>query len=316
MNNMNEINVFYMRVFTSLYENKNAMSVAKSLDVAPSKISRCLSSLRHTLNDQLFIRRQYGFEATAMADKLYPCFQQLLATVEQVEHISHPEQANVERELTIHAPATLRNCLFTRLQQALSQQGLHYSLNVKPLSEHTPDELLQQGSDLVLAFQPSESEQCDSHFIAKGEQLFLIAHEDHPLFSRPDGEMLEQCLNYPFVIVDCPAFNDKVDPLELYAIERQRNIKIAGHMSGLSEAANHLRQTDNFTFVASSCAAEFFNDFPELKARRFTQPEFDQLHERSDVPLYYAIQRKSAPVPPTVIQALDQLIGPCVTLQR
>ncbi|MEZ9165517.1 LysR family transcriptional regulator, partial [Shewanella sp. 10N.286.55.A9] len=68
---LSELDIFCLIVFKTLYENGHANSTATALQVSAPKVSRCLTQLRITFNDELFYRRQQGLKPTPLAEALY-----------------------------------------------------------------------------------------------------------------------------------------------------------------------------------------------------------------------------------------------------
>ncbi|MBY6188208.1 LysR family transcriptional regulator [Marinobacter hydrocarbonoclasticus] len=314
MDKMRDINLFTIRVFVMVYESLNSLSVANALNVAPSKISRCLGALRHALGDPLFIRRQYGFEPTPTADKLYPYFQQMLCLLGQINDSTNGTSTAPQRHYVIYAPPTLSCRLGTALKKSASEAGKELSLSVRPLSASGPEDLLQGRVDMMLSFKASEKERLDSRFIAAGELLYIVARDDHPIWQRPANNMLDAIINYPFLVTECPAFNDRIDPLELYALDQGRQLKLAGKAGVLSEVSDYLIDSDAITFIGARTAAEYLDHFPGVSIRQMSEPEFQLLHDRCPPPNYYLVARKEeGSVPPWLIEALCDFVHNSVT---
>lgn len=314
MDKMRDINLFTIRVFVMVYESLNSLSVANALNVAPSKISRCLSALRHALGDPLFIRRQYGFEPTPTADKLYPYFQQILCLLGQINENTGEAGTAPQRHYIIYAPPTLSCRLGTVLKKRAAEERQELSLSVRPLSATGPEDLLQGRADLMLSFKASEKERLDSRFIATGERLYIVARDDHPIWQRPPNNMLDAIINYPFLVTECPAFNDRIDPLELYALDQGRQLKLAGKAGVLSEVSDYLMDSDAITFIGATTAAEYLQHFPGVTMREMSEPEFNLLHDRCPPPNYYVIGRKEeGAVPEWLMTSLCDFVHESVT---
>ncbi len=311
MDKLKDINLFTIRVFVMVYESLNSLTVANALNVAPSKVSRCLGSLRHALGDPLFIRRQYGFEPTPAADRLYLYFQQIIGLADQVCAGAQPSP---QKHYVLCAPATLSCKLASQLrhQAALEQQEL--SLSVRPLTASGTDDLLQGRADLMLTFKPSGKERLESQLIATGERLFVVARDKHPIWQRPANNMLDAIINYPFLVTECPAFNDRIDPLERYALDHGRQLKIAGRAGVLSEVSDSLMESDAITFIGAQQAAEFMEHIPGISIRELSEPEFFLLHERCPPPQYYRVRRREdSALPAWLLECVSTLVTRSVT---
>ncbi len=291
MNKLRDINLFSIIIFVKVYESLNAQAVATALQVPPSKISRSLGTLRHALNDVLFIRRQYGFEPTPMADRLYPYFQQMLSILDTVENTTTPSALKPHKHYTLLAPATLTCRLGTALKARAEQEPGKVSLTIKTMSNCGCDDLVQGQADLMLNFKASDKSRLTSRLIASGELLFVIANEKHPIWRCPPNQMLDNIIQYPFLITECPFFNDRIDPLELYAIDQGRRLDVIGNVDSLSEVTEYIENSDAVTFVGLRVSADYLAHFPGIKAQQLNDAEFEKLHKRAPPPNYYLVTR-------------------------
>ena len=69
---LSRLDYFTLKVLIGLYEYKNGSIVAEKLNSSQPKISRALSTMREVIQNELFIRQQYGLHPNAMAERLYP----------------------------------------------------------------------------------------------------------------------------------------------------------------------------------------------------------------------------------------------------
>ncbi|GAA4895047.1 LysR family transcriptional regulator [Ferrimonas pelagia] len=314
MNRLGDINIFTIKVFVMVYESLNSLSVANSLNVAPSKVSRCLSAMRHAMDDKLFIRRQYGFEPTPLADKLYPYFQQVLCLCSQASENCERNQTQLKHSFVISAPPTLSNRLAARLKRVAAEHEFDLALHVRPLTSNAYDELVQHRTDLLITFKPCDKEQTESTFIATGNQVYLVGRQDHAIWQRPTTNFLQAMVNYPFLITECTAFNDRIDPLELYAMDHGQQLHLAGKASALSEVSEYLLDSDALSFIGSHCAARFLGHMPGLRAQPLTSVEYDLLHERQSRPEYYCVTRKDdSQLPKWLIEEVQHFVRDNVT---
>ena len=87
MNKINNIDLNLLKVFQVIYTEKHITRAAEQLGMTQSAVSHCLSRLRHTLDDPLFLRSKNGVEPTARADEISGPLQlalgQILDTVNQ-----------------------------------------------------------------------------------------------------------------------------------------------------------------------------------------------------------------------------------------
>lgn len=81
---LSRLDYFTLKVLIGLFEYKNGCIVAEKLNSTQPKISRALSKMREVINDELFIRQQYGLHPNAMAERLYPFAQAIVTAYDQM----------------------------------------------------------------------------------------------------------------------------------------------------------------------------------------------------------------------------------------
>lgn len=70
MTNIRNLDLNLLRVFDMLMDEKNVSRAAEKLSVSQPAVSGMLTRLRHSLNDQLFVRSQHGIVPTTRANEL------------------------------------------------------------------------------------------------------------------------------------------------------------------------------------------------------------------------------------------------------
>ncbi|WP_169307085.1 LysR family transcriptional regulator [Ferrimonas sediminicola] len=315
MDRLKDINIFSFQVFVLVYESLNSLSVAQTLNVPASKISRCLNSLRHALDDPLFYRKQYGFEPSEMATRIYPEMKKILELAGQACSVDQDENNRLKQELTIACPTGLCVKLSRRLQEQAREHGQHFTFIVKPINHHVDNEIQHGNVDVAISFESSHSEGVKSEFVTKGTGLYVVGNHRHPLWQRSPQPQLKEIIDYPFIVADCPAFNDRIDPLEVYANDIDRHLDVEVKVSGLTELADQLESTSSLTFVGQKYAAEFLNRMSDLEVRRLPQDQFELLHQRMGVPSYYLLSPpRGRNLPDWLLPAMSEFITSSVVL--
>lgn len=315
MDRLKDINIFSFQVFVLVYESLNSLSVAQTLNVPASKISRCLNSLRHALDDPLFYRKQYGFEPSEMATRIYPEMKKILELAGQACTVDMDDNNRLKQELTIACPTGLCVKLSRCLQEHAQEHGQHFTVIVKPINHHVDNEIQHGNVDVAISFESSSSEGVKSQFITKGTGLYVAGGHDHPIWRRSPLPQLEEIIDYPFIVADCPAFNDRIDPLEVYANDINRSLEVEVKVSGLTELADQLDNSSSLTFVGQKYAAEFLSRMSDLEVRRLPQDQFDLLHQRMGVPSYYLLSPpRGRNLPEWLLPAISEFVTSTVVL--
>ncbi|USD38121.1 MULTISPECIES: LysR family transcriptional regulator [Ferrimonas] len=315
MDKLRDINIFSFQVFVLVYESLNSLSVAQTLNVPASKISRCLNSLRHALDDPLFHRKQYGFEPSEMATRIYPEMKRVLELAGQACSLGQEENNRLKQEIVIACPTGLCIKLAQYLQASANENNQHFTFNVKPITHHIDSEIQHGDIDVAISFESSTAEGVRSQFITEGNALFVVGNHQHPIWQRSIQPQLKEIIDYPFIVTDCPAFNDRIDPLEVYANDIGRHLNIETKVSGLTELADQLETSRGLTFIGQKYAAEFMDRLSDISIRRLPQDQFDLLHQRMGVPNYYLLSHpRQQQMPEWLLSCIEQFIINSVVL--
>ncbi|QIZ77525.1 LysR family transcriptional regulator [Ferrimonas lipolytica] len=309
MARIKDINVFSAQVFVAVFDSLNALLVSKQLNVAPSKVSRCLAGLRHSLNDELFIRKQYGFEATPMAERVYPYFKELLEVADEMAQICNAKGSLKDqgKVVVVEVPPLFSCCVFNNDADTFTEQ-----LVIEPLTNDSVDNLLKGKSDLIISFLPSNHKGIKTSFVASSEQLYVVTRKNHPLWNNSDSTCLNDLLDYPYVEVSCPTLTERIHPLELYAQTHGRNLQYLEPSTGLDAAVKKIKNCNAFILVSTNCGVRFIESNPDLHCQRLAQAEFDRLHQRCEVATYYILTARTRPVDEVIFKHIYQVMADCV----
>lgn len=134
LNNIRRLDITALLVFAAVMRGRKTREVAEAMGLTQSAVSHALNRLRDALDDPLFLRRPHGLEPTALARRLEPKIEAVLAGLDA---LSAPEPdfdpaaavgalrlAAYDYELGLLAPA-----LIARLRDAAP--GLRVSATAK-----------------------------------------------------------------------------------------------------------------------------------------------------------------------------------------
>ncbi|MCY7295582.1 LysR family transcriptional regulator [Alteromonas sp. a30] len=99
---MQQLDLNLLKIFESLYQQRNMTQTAQVLNLTPSAVSHAVKRLRESLNDPLFVRQGSKMQPTPACRRLAP---QLLAHLHQLrqtlQQFTHFEPANTEQTFHI-----------------------------------------------------------------------------------------------------------------------------------------------------------------------------------------------------------------------
>jgi DNA-binding transcriptional LysR family regulator len=130
--NPDRIDLNLLRVFNTVFEERNLLRAGRRLNLSQSAISHALARLRQSLEDDLFVRTATGMQptarATAMAGPLRSALQQISSTLGN-EPFS---PATTDREFVIAANDYITMLLMGTLGRSVQEQAPFANLVVRP----------------------------------------------------------------------------------------------------------------------------------------------------------------------------------------
>ncbi|MDO6677219.1 LysR family transcriptional regulator [Shewanella sp. 4_MG-2023] len=289
---ISELDVFCLLVFKTIYETGFANLAAKELNVSAPKISRCLTALRLTFDDELFYRRQQGLRPTALAEHLYKPICSFCESASNIERIVH--EGNCTNSSTVLNIA-VTPIIMTSLSMALGSDDIMDKLGKVRMhiwNEHS-EELIHQGDiDLGINLGPASASDLLSESLGHSDSTSIVARTNHPIWGY-DAISLDDIANYPFLLLDTKGFNDKLDFFQIYC--RQSGIEPLNisRVSSIEEWFCHLLTMRSFSFIATSEAA-VLNHFNALRVESLPETEREKLLGHGAAPQYHLIERTSS----------------------
>ncbi len=280
MANIKNLDLNLLRVFDTLIDEKNVSRAAEKLSVSQPAVSGMLTRLRHSLNDQLFIRSQHGIvptiRAQALAGPIRKLLRELDAVLEPTFFIPH------EAELTLSIAATdySLNAIVEPFLQALRQQAPKIKVAVRWINEHELFEQMERGIiDLALTTPEAAPAELRSRTLFN-ETYVCVLRNEHPLL-EDKSLTLDQFCNVEHAIVSYVggAFEGTTDTV-LRSLGRQRRVVLS--VPSFLSLASILKNSDLCAVVPKRIMKNM-HDLTTVKLP-FEVPGFTKIvawHERS-----------------------------------
>lgn len=145
---MKQLDFNLLRVLEVLLEEQSVTAAASRLHLSQSAVSKQLSKLRETFDDQLFDRTAYGLKATPRALELAPELREVLQRLDQFTRPNTFEPAESRRRFRIHLVETAYSLTFPYFMPQLLKQAPQVSLNCQTWSLDSLDKLLRCEIDM------------------------------------------------------------------------------------------------------------------------------------------------------------------------
>ncbi|MEM9101743.1 MAG: LysR family transcriptional regulator [Pseudomonadota bacterium] len=119
-----QLDLNLLKVFESLYQERNMTQVAKTLFISPSAVSHAIKRLRQALDDDLFVRQGAQMRPTPLCDSIAP---RIIASLERLRQVLQScgefTFSETQQTFTIAQPEPIEPIVLPRLQQELLQQA-------------------------------------------------------------------------------------------------------------------------------------------------------------------------------------------------
>ncbi|GAA0788479.1 MULTISPECIES: LysR family transcriptional regulator [Pseudomonadati] len=282
---ISELDVFCLLVFKTIYETGYANIAAKSLGVSAPKVSRCLTSLRNTFDDELFYRRQQGLKPTPLAEQLYQPICQFSDTIDQIESVAQQTKRNPLKPVLNVAVSP---SIITSLAMSLSLPEFfnHFGpLRLHPWQNDTEEKIHKGEIDFGIGFDEQNQHGLNVTPIIEVSSLYVVANKDHPIWQCPSPISIEDIAEFDYVYLKCHGYNHRIDPLELYCQESGHFLTNIEYVSGLDDWYWHLMTMGSvsLTIMPEGLIA---NDIPRVCSQPLPTKELNKLKKVMNFPVY------------------------------
>ncbi|NRA70429.1 MAG: LysR family transcriptional regulator [Gammaproteobacteria bacterium] len=230
-NKIQQLDFNLLKVFESLYLERNMTTVANILFISPSAVSHAIKRLRLVLNDQLFVRQGQQMQPTPLCQTLAP---QLIETLGKLRQILQTcgdfELKNTQQtfKLAIHdviEPAVLRN-----IQHAMAIETPQAKLSsVKLIRAQMNRQLATNQIDVAIDIALPIKKPIN-HLFLSSDHFCVLMDKSHVL---ANGLTPESYIAAQHLVVSSRAFGSSVEDLALLqqGINRDINIRCQSYQS-------------------------------------------------------------------------------------
>ncbi|WP_017385280.1 LysR family transcriptional regulator [Acinetobacter baylyi] len=227
MTNIRNLDLNLLRVFDMLMDEKNVSRAAEKLSVSQPAVSGMLTRLRHSLNDQLFVRSQHGIVPTTRANELAGPIKKLL---QELDVLLEPVEFSPEStELTFSIAATdySLKAIIESLLIKLTALAPRIRISVRWINERYLLEQMERGIIDIALTTPDASPLDFKSKTLFNESYVCVLRSDHP-FSKFEELTLDQFCSLKHAIVSYTggAFTGTTDKV-LSDLGRERQVVLS-----------------------------------------------------------------------------------------
>ncbi|ACJ27702.1 Regulatory protein, LysR [Shewanella piezotolerans WP3] len=289
---LSELDIFCLIVFKTLYENGHANTTASELQVSAPKVSRCLTQLRITFNDELFYRRLQGLKPTPLAEALYEPICGFYRVVNYIEQVAFDEDKITQiPSLNIAVTQSIMSSLAVAISEYAEQEAMG-KVRLHCWDSHTAERIHNGELDFGIGFDTSMTSELECELLGSVDNVHIAARVQHPIWQYMPNITLEQIAQQPFLYLESKGFNDKVDPLEMYCRNARVELKSVDKVASREAWFCHLMTMGSIAFLPA-VEAGVCNSIPSLRTESLPKEQVSLLHGDMLSPQYFIVEQEA-----------------------
>ncbi|ENI4130942.1 LysR family transcriptional regulator [Vibrio fluvialis] len=227
MANIKNLDLNLLRVFDTLMDEKNASRAAEKLSVSQPAVSGMMTRLRHSLDDQLFIRSQHGIVPTIRAQELSVPIKKLLRELDAVLEPTLFDPQTAELTLSVAATDYSLRAIVEPFLLALREQAPNIKVSVRWINEHELVEQMERGI-IDLALTTPEASPVDLRAKTLFDETYVcVLRDEHPLLEDSTLTLEQFCsIDHAIVSYVGGAFEGMTDQV-LRSLGKQRRVVLS-----------------------------------------------------------------------------------------
>ena len=227
MANIKNLDLNLLRVFDTLMDEKNVSRAAEKLAVSQPAVSGMLTRLRHSLDDQLFIRSQHGIVPTIRANELAGPVKKLLRELDSVLEPRLFEPESAELTLSIAVTDYSLRAIVEPFLLALRKEAPNIKVAVRWINEHELLEQMERGI-IDIALTTPESSPVDLRAKTLFDETYVcVLRDGHPLLKDVSLTIDQFCsIDHAIVSYVGGAFEGTTDQV-LRKVQKQRRVVLS-----------------------------------------------------------------------------------------
>jgi|SRR5579862_541059 len=190
-----------LRVFEVLFKERSVVRSAERLNLSASAVSHALNRLRHTFQDDLFVRGPAGMQPTPRAEELGARLREGLQQVRLALNPPGFEPARSERRFHIACTNYASTLLVPAVIEHLCRAAPGVGMSVHPFGHNSMSDLDGGRVDMVIGGVDKPAEQFRSEVLFSDARVWVM-RADHP---AADGPLtVERLAAMPRLVISAP----------------------------------------------------------------------------------------------------------------
>ncbi|WP_445358037.1 LysR family transcriptional regulator [Microbulbifer sp. ANSA005] len=183
--NLRSIDLNLLPVFEAIMEHGQLGKAGECIGMSPPAMSAALQRLRHTVGDELFVRRRIGFLPTPRAERLHATVSEALRQIrEEIEEKVDFDPFVEKRNFNIIGGDYADIIFLGSLLNHLESISPNITVEISPLEVGGLESKMKHGAvDFALYYQPVDSKELQAEHIAS-DRLVVVTKNNHPRIRR------------------------------------------------------------------------------------------------------------------------------------
>ncbi|WP_153916501.1 LysR family transcriptional regulator [Shewanella sp. TC10] len=180
--NLSQIDLNLLFVLKHLLEEKHVSNTAMSLNMNQSSVSRTLQKMRVLFDDELLVRKKYGYELTPKAESIKDDINTITINLEKLIHKQSFDPKTVSSTVKIYGLLPQINTLMPKVIARIRQEAPSLVVSIDSVPRRHFDALVEGDVHFALSsHQPPNAEQNIYRMILASRTFRLLMSRDHPL---------------------------------------------------------------------------------------------------------------------------------------
>lgn len=263
MHSINDLSYLDIRVFLSVFKNRQAKIAAQHIGVSPVTVSRSLRTLKSFTQDPLFTRTGHGLVPTARACELADLLLKVDSAMLNVEdRFSKLDYESSDRCFVIYGHDEFLWAIQEVITNSISPLAPKLRFNINTINYQCGKEVVDGSIDFLVTYEGYMQSGLIFEKFSSPTSLYVLCRKDHPL-TKLRNLTTNDLARYPLVQLD--SFNELSCPI-LVDLCRQDNLEMTvdTYTISLAAACQMVMQTDRVCIVCNQFTRKFVASIPAL----------------------------------------------------
>ncbi|WP_087024206.1 LysR family transcriptional regulator [Thaumasiovibrio subtropicus] len=183
--NLSQIDLNLLFVLKHLLEEKHVSNTAMALNMSQSAVSRALQKMRLFFDDELLVRKKYGYELTPKAESVKHDINTVITSLEALAHKQSFEPETVSSTVKFYGLVPQINTLMPKVIAEIRRQAPNLIVSIDSTPKRHFDALVDGDVHFALSsHQPPSSEQSIYRMAIAKRSFRLLMSREHPLADK------------------------------------------------------------------------------------------------------------------------------------